>query len=214
LAGARPLCLVAVSKTQPPERLREAFAAGQRVFGENYLQEALAKQAALAELPIEWHFIGPMQSNKTRQVAEHFDWVHSVDRIKLAERLSQQRPLQLPPLQVCLQVNVSGEISKSGVAPSEVEALAHAVSRLPRLCLRGLMAIPEPSPDQALLRARFRLLRELLVSLVAGGLPLDTLSMGMSADYAVAIEEGATMVRIGSALFGARPPGRLAPRAI
>ena len=208
LSGGRPVGLVAVSKTQAAGRLREAFAAGLRVFGENYLQEALAKQQALADLAIEWHFIGPLQSNKTRAVAEHFAWVHSVDRLRLAQRLSDQRPPDMPPLQVCLQVNVSGEASKSGVAPAELAALAHAVADLPGLRLRGLMAIPEPTPDQALLRARFRQLRELRDGLAAAGLPLDTLSMGMSADYAVAIEEGATLVRIGALLFGARPGAR------
>ena len=206
LAPDRTVTLVAVSKTQPAARLREAFALGLTVFGENYLQEALEKQAALADLPIEWHFIGPLQSNKTRSVAEHFAWVHSVDRLKLAERLSAQRPPHLPLLQVCLQVNVSGEDSKSGVAPAQVVELAQAVHALPGLCLRGLMAIPEPSADAGLLRDRFALLRTLQQQLVAAGLPLDTLSMGMSADYALAIEEGATHVRIGSALFGARPP--------
>jgi len=206
LAGGRPIALVAVSKTQAAGRLREAHAAGLQAFGENYLQEALAKQAELADLAIEWHFIGPLQSNKTRPVAEHFDWVHSVDRLKLAERLSAQRPAALAPLQLCLQVNVSGEASKSGVAPAELPVLAHAVAALPGLRLRGLMAIPEPTPDAALLRGRFRLLRELRDGLIAEGLPLDTLSMGMSADYSLAIQEGATLVRIGSLLFGKRPP--------
>ena len=206
LSAGHPPALIAVSKTQTAERLRDAFSAGLHSFGENYLQEALDKQAALADLPIEWHFIGPLQSNKTRPVAEHFSWVHSIDRLKLAQRLSDQRPADLPLLQVCLQVNVSGEDSKSGVAPADLPALAHAVAALPRLQLRGLMAIPEPTPDQALLRARFAELRRLRDALVAAGLPLDTLSMGMSADYALAIEEGATMIRIGSLLFGARPP--------
>ncbi|MDE3009733.1 MAG: YggS family pyridoxal phosphate-dependent enzyme [Pseudomonadota bacterium] len=206
LSGGRPVQLVAVSKTQPPERLREAYAAGLRAFGENYLNEALDKQAALADLPIEWHFIGPLQSNKTRSVAGHFAWVHSVDRLKLAERLSAQRPPALPPLQVCIQVNVSGEASKSGIAPSALPALAHAVATLPRLRLRGLMAIPEASTDPHLLRSRFAQLRALCGQLQAQGLALDTLSMGMSADYAQALAEGATLVRIGSALFGARSP--------
>ncbi len=206
LAPDRPVTVVAVSKTQPAVRLREAFALGLSVFGENYVQEALDKQAQLLDLPIEWHFIGPLQSNKTRPVAEQFAWVHSVDRLKLAERLSAQRPPHLAPLQVCLQVNVSGEESKSGVAPADVLALAQAVQVLPGLRLRGLMAIPEPSTDQALLRARFALLRTLLHQLAAQGLPVDTLSMGMSADYPLALQEGATHIRIGSALFGARPP--------
>lgn len=204
--------LVAVSKTQPPERVREAYAAGLQAFGENYLNEALAKQTALADLPIEWHFIGPLQSNKTRPVAEHFAWVHSVDRLKLAERLSAQRPQDQPPLQVCIQVNVSGEASKSGVAPSELPALAHAVAALPRLQLRGLMGIPEATDDESLLRSRFARLRGLRDHLQAQGLALDTLSMGMSGDYALALAEGATLVRIGSRLFGARTPKTAAER--
>ncbi len=206
LSGGRPITLVAVSKTQSAERLREAFQAGLQAFGENYLQEALAKQQALADLAIEWHFIGPLQSNKTRPVAEHFTWVHSVDRLKLAQRLSDQRPPGMAPLQLCVQVNVSGEASKSGVAPAELPALAHAVAALPGVRLRGLMAVPEATPELDLLRRRFRQLRELRDSLVAAGLPLDTLSMGMSADYPLAIEEGATLVRVGSLLFGARSP--------
>ena len=206
LAGGRPVRLVAVGKGHPTAVLREAFAGGADAFGENYVQEALAKQAELRDLRIEWHFIGPLQSNKTRAVAEHFDWVHSVDGVRLAERLSQQRPLLRGPLQVCLQVNVSGESSKSGVSPHELPALAHAVAQLPGLALRGLMGIPEPSADPDLLRARFRMLRLLRDDLVRDGLGLDTLSMGMSADYPLAIAEGATLVRIGSALFGARPP--------
>jgi pyridoxal phosphate enzyme (YggS family) len=205
LSNGRPVRLLAVSKAQPAARLREAFAAGLQAFGENYLQEALAKQAALIDLPIEWHFIGPLQSNKTRAVAEHFDWLHSLDRLKLAERLSAQRPMGRAPLQVCLQVNVSGEPSKSGVTPAELPELARAVAALPGLRLRGLMAIPEATTDLAALRARFRALRALRDQLVAAGLALDTLSMGMSGDYRLAVEEGATLVRIGSALFGARP---------
>ncbi|WPP44273.1 YggS family pyridoxal phosphate-dependent enzyme [Pseudomonas sp. AN-1] len=193
--------LLAVSKTKPPAALREAFACGQRDFGENYLQEALAKQAELADLDLAWHFIGPIQSNKTRPLAEHFAWVHSVDRLKIAERLSAQRPANLPPLNVCLQVNVSGETSKSGCSPEELPALAAAVAALPNLCLRGLMAIPEPTPDVAAQRAAFARLRALRDSLP---LPLDTLSMGMSDDLEAAIAEGASWVRIGSALFGAR----------
>lgn len=193
--------LLAVSKTKPAAAVREAFAAGVRDFGENYLQEALDKQAELSELPLIWHFIGPIQSNKTKPIAEHFAWVHSVDRLKIAQRLSEQRPADLPPLNICLQVNVSAEDSKSGCAPAELAALAQAVSQLPNLRLRGLMAIPEPTDDVAAQRAAFARLREL-----RGGLPLplDTLSMGMSHDLDAAIAEGATWVRIGTALFGAR----------
>ncbi|SMB21194.1 putative enzyme [Sterolibacterium denitrificans] len=196
--------LLAVSKTWPAEAVRQARAAGQRSFGENYVQEGVEKIIALADPGIEWHFIGPLQSNKTREVAEHFAWVHGVDRLKIAERLSAQRPAALPPLQVCIQVNVSGEASKHGVAPAEVRALARAVARLPRLRLRGLMAIPEPSEDESLLRGRFRLLRELRDQLNAEGLALDALSMGMSHDFELAIAEGATIVRVGTAIFGTR----------
>jgi pyridoxal phosphate enzyme (YggS family) len=193
--------LLAVSKTKPAAAVREAFAAGLRDFGENYLQEALDKQAELSELPLIWHFIGPIQSNKTKPIAEHFAWVHSVDRLKIAQRLSEQRPTGLPPLNICLQVNVSAEASKSGCAPAELAALAQAVSQLPNLRLRGLMAIPEPTDDVAAQRAAFARLRELRDGLP---LPLDTLSMGMSHDLDAAIAEGATWVRIGTALFGAR----------
>lgn len=193
--------LLAVSKTKPAAAVREAFAAGVRDFGENYLQEALDKQAELSELPLIWHFIGPIQSNKTKPIAEHFAWVHSVDRLKIAQRLSEQRPTGLPPLNICLQVNVSAEASKSGCAPAELAALAQAVSQLPNLRLRGLMAIPEPTDDVAAQRAAFARLRELRDGLP---LPLDTLSMGMSHDLDAAIAEGATWVRIGTALFGAR----------
>ena len=193
--------LLAVSKTKPAAAVREAFAAGLRDFGENYLQEALDKQAELSELPLIWHFIGPIQSNKTKPIAEHFAWVHSVDRLKIAQRLSEQRPTDLPPLNICLQVNVSAEDSKSGCAPAELAALAQAVSQLPNLRLRGLMAIPEPTDDVAAQRAAFARLRELRDGLP---LPLDTLSMGMSHDLDAAIAEGATWVRIGTALFGAR----------
>ncbi len=200
--------LIAVSKTCPAEAVREAADAGQRDFGENYVQEALGKMTALADLRarIVWHLIGPLQSNKTREVAANFDWVHSIDRLKLAQRLSEQRPVQLEALQVCLQVNISGEASKSGVAPDEALALARAVSALPRLRLRGLMAIPEPAPDLDSQRAPHRALRELLGVLNAQGLALDTLSMGMSADLEAAVAEGATLVRIGTAIFGARAP--------
>lgn len=193
--------LLAVSKTKPAAAVREAFAAGVRDFGENYLQEALDKQAELSELPLIWHFIGPIQSNKTKPIAEHFAWVHSVDRLKIAQRLSEQRPTGLPPLNICLQVNVSAEASKSGCAPAELAALAQAVSQLPNLRLRGLMAIPEPTDDVAAQRTAFARLRELRDGLQ---LPLDTLSMGMSHDLDAAIAEGATWVRIGTALFGAR----------
>lgn len=197
--------LLAVSKTRPASALREAFACGQRDFGENYLQEALAKQAELADLELTWHFIGPIQSNKTRALAEHFAWVHAVDRLKIAQRLSEQRPAQLPPLNLCLQVNVSGEASKSGCAPAELAELARAVAELPNLRLRGLMAIPEPTDDPAAQRAAFARLRKLKEKL---GLDLDTLSMGMSHDLEAAIAEGATWVRIGTALFGARDYGQ------
>ncbi|GHT80621.1 YggS family pyridoxal phosphate enzyme [Betaproteobacteria bacterium] len=193
-----------MSKTRPPEDIRTAFAAGQRAFGENYIQEGTEKVAALAGLGIEWHFIGALQSNKTAIVARDFDWVHGIDRLRIAERLSAQREARRPPLQVCLQVNVSGEAGKSGVAPEAVMALAKAVARLPRLTLRGLMCIPEPSADQVLLRRRFALLRQLRDALVVEGLALDTLSMGMSHDLEAAIAEGATIVRVGTAIFGAR----------
>jgi pyridoxal phosphate enzyme (YggS family) len=210
LAG-RPVSgvtLLAVGKTQPPEALRAAFAAGQARFGENYVQEALDKITALADLRprLEWHLVGPLQANKTRAVAESFDWVHSVDRLRIAERLSAQRPAGLGPLQVCLQVNISGEPSKSGVAPAELPALARAVAALPGLRLRGLMAIPEPAGDLAAQRGPHRVLRQLLEALNAEGLGLDTLSMGMTADLEAAIAEGATIVRVGTAIFGGRPP--------
>jgi len=197
--------LLAVSKTQPAAAIREAAAAGIRDFGENYLQEALDKQAELSDLPLAWHFIGPIQSNKTKSIAEHFDWVHSVDRLKIAQRLSDQRPAALPPLNICLQVNVSGEASKSGCAPEELPKLAQAVAAMPHLCLRGLMCIPAPSEDPAEQRAAFARLRALRDELP---LTLDTLSMGMSQDLEAAIAEGATWVRIGTALFGARDYGR------
>ena len=198
--------LLAVSKTFPADAVREAFAAGQRQFGENYVQEALDKIAALADLrsQITWHLIGPLQSNKTRPVAAAFDWVHSVDRLKIAQRLSEQRPAELPPLQLCLQVNISGEASKNGLLPDEVLAVAQAVAQLPRVRLRGLMAIPEPAGDEAAQRAPHRALRELLVALNDAGLGLDTLSMGMSADLEAAVAEGATIVRVGTAVFGGR----------
>jgi PLP dependent protein len=200
--------LLAVSKTFGPDAVIEAAEAGQRAFGENYLQEALDKQQSVQtlrpDLALEWHFIGPIQSNKTRPLAEHFAWAHAVDREKIARRLSEQRPPNLPPLNICLQVNVSGEDSKSGVAPTEVLALAQAVTTLPGLRLRGLMAIPEPAEDVESQRKPFALLRALQQQLTEAGIPTDTLSMGMSADMDAAIAEGATIVRIGTAIFGKR----------
>lgn len=201
------MTLVAVSKTWPSTAIREAYAAGQLDFGENYLQEAAEKMAVLAELPLRWHFIGPIQSNKTAQIANSFEWAHTLDRVKIAQRLSDQRPSTMPPLNVCIQVNVSGESSKSGVAPTEVAALARAIMPLKGICLRGLMCIPEPTQDAQCLRARFRALASLLGALNAElNLSMDTLSMGMSGDMVLAIEEGATMVRVGSAIFGKRSP--------
>lgn len=202
--AADSVALLAVSKTHPAEAVREAMAAGQRVFAENYVQEGVDKIVALAAPDLEWHFIGPLQSNKTRAVAEHFDWVHSVDRLKIAERLSAQRPATRAPLNVCVQVNVSGEASKSGVDFDQLPALAHAVAALPNLRLRGLMAIPEPSADAGLMRARFRAVREAFARLQGEGLALDTLSLGMSADLEAAIAEGSTQVRVGTAIFGTR----------
>jgi hypothetical protein len=206
LPSSHAVTLVAVSKTQSAERLRAAFHCGLTRFGENYVQEAIDKQLLLHDLSIEWHFIGPLQSNKSKPVAEHFDWVHSIDRLKLAQRLSSQRPSNLAPLQVCIQVNVSGEESKSGVAPIEVLGLAQSIQTLPGLQLRGLMAIPEPSSDEKRLRSRFAQLRSLQSHLKQNGIDIDTLSMGMSADFGIAIEEGATLIRVGSALFGSRAP--------
>jgi len=197
--------LIAVSKAQSAAAIREAYTAGQTIFGENYLQEALDKQAQLTDLDIEWHFIGPIQSNKTQPIGQHFAWVHSVDRLKIAQRLNDARPAQLPPLQICIQVNVSNEDSKSGVLPAELAALATEIEKLPRLKLRGLMAIPAPTLDVNQQIAQFKLVRECYDALVAQGFALDTLSMGMSEDYAAAISQGASFVRIGSALFGARP---------
>jgi hypothetical protein len=205
-AGRDPaaVMLLAVSKTHPAARVDQAHAAGQRAFGENYVQEAIQKMDALAGRPLEWHLIGPLQSNKTRVVAARFDWVHTIESERIARRLSEQRPGTLAPLQALVQVNVSGEASKSGVPPEAAPALARAVAALPRLRLRGLMAIPEPTADAALQRARFRALRELLERLQREGLELDTLSMGMSDDLEAAIAEGATIVRVGTAIFGAR----------
>lgn len=197
--------LLAVSKTWGPEAVRAAHAAGQTAFGENYIQEAVEKMAALRDLPLQWHCIGPIQSNKTKLVAEHFQWVHTVDRLKIAQRLSEQRPAHLPPLQVCIQVNVDGGPTKSGLAPQEAAALAQAVQQLPGLRLRGLMCIPEPAPDFEAALAVFTGAKALFDALVARGFALDTLSMGMSADLDAAIAGGSTMVRVGSAIFGARP---------
>ena len=200
----REITLLAVSKTFPVEAIREAYAAGQRAFGESYLQEALDKIEMLRELPLEWHFIGPLQSNKTRPIAENFSWVHGIDRLRIAERLSAQRPPDLPPLNVCIQVNVSSEHSKSGIAPDEAAHLAQQVAQLPQLRLRGLMAIPAPERELVSQRMPFARLRELQQQLNTRGLALDTLSMGMSQDMVAAILEGATIVRVGSAIFGER----------
>lgn len=197
--------LLAVSKTKPATLIRKAFNCGLNHFGENYLQEALVKQQELSELPLTWHFIGPIQSNKTKEIAEHFQWVHSVDRLKIAERLNSQRPAHLPPLQLCIQVNISGEASKSGCQIAELTPLAQAIKTLPRLSLRGLMAIPEPTEDPTKQRAAFATLRQLKDGLNKElGLSLDTLSMGMSHDLEAAIAEGATWLRIGTAIFGER----------
>ncbi|MDX1656394.1 MAG: YggS family pyridoxal phosphate-dependent enzyme [Candidatus Competibacteraceae bacterium] len=203
--------LLAVSKTRPAPELRQAAAQGLTRFGENYLQEALDKRQALADLELEWHFIGPIQSNKTRPIAENFSWVHSVDRLKIARRLSQQRPAELPPLSICLQVNISGEASKSGLAPPEVSEVAQEVARLPNLRLRGLMAIPAPAWDFEAQRRPLARLRQLQERLIEQGLELDTLSMGMTDDLEAAVAEGATLVRIGTALFGPRPVAKSPP---
>jgi pyridoxal phosphate enzyme (YggS family) len=198
------ISLLAVSKTFAPDVIREAYRAGQRLFAESYVQEAVDKIEVLRDLPIEWHFIGPIQSNKTRAIAENFAWVHSVDRLKIAERLSEQRPTHMPPLQTCLQINISGEASKSGVDPDQAGALAHAIAKLPGLKLRGLMAVPAPSDNVAEQRFYFAQLRELRDELNREGLKMDELSMGMSHDFVAAIMEGATIVRIGTAIFGER----------
>ena len=212
-AAGRPVTdvtLLAVSKTFGPGVVREAHAAGQRAFGENYLQEAVDKIQRLSDLPLEWHCIGPIQSNKTRLVAEHFDWAHTVDRLKTAERLSAQRPADLAPLQVCIQVNIDGGSTKSGVSPGETLALARAVAALPRLCLRGLMTIPEPTGDPANQLAVHRAASALFNDIRSAGLPagarFDTLSMGMTADLEQAIAAGSTLVRVGTAIFGSRTP--------
>jgi len=200
--------LLAVSKTFPPEAVLEAIDAGQRAFGENYLQEGVDKIAAVAkarpDLALEWHFIGPIQSNKTRPIATGFDWVHTVERLKIAQRLSEQRPPERGPLNICLQVNISGEATKSGVHPSELLALAREVAALPNLRLRGLMAIPEPEADPELQRVPFARLRALAQDIVAAGIFVDTLSMGMSGDLRAAVLEGSSIVRVGSAIFGSR----------
>jgi pyridoxal phosphate enzyme (YggS family) len=210
ISAGRPVqsvTLLAVSKTFDATVVRAAHAAGQRAFGENYVQEALQKMQPLSDLrnDLEWHLVGPLQANKTAAVAAAFDWVHTVDRFKIAERLSAQRRADLPPLNVCVQVNVSGEASKAGVAPGELPTLARAVAGLPNLTLRGLMAVPEPAPAFEAQRVPHRRLRALLQDLQRDGLALDTLSMGMSADLEAAVAEGATIVRVGSAIFGARP---------
>lgn len=210
---ANSVQLLAVSKTFGPDAVAQAHASGQTAFGENYIQEAVNKITALAHLPLEWHCIGPLQSNKTRLVAEHFQWVHTVDRLKIAQRLSEQRPLHLPPLQVCIQVNVDGGGTKSGVAPPEALALAQAIAVLPRLTLRGLMCIPEPAPDFIAACAVFMRARALFDAINAAGVTLDTLSMGMSADLEAAVHSGSTLVRVGSAIFGARSTPPLAPES-
>jgi pyridoxal phosphate enzyme (YggS family) len=196
--------LLAVSKTMPAQAVRDAFAAGQLAFGENYIQEGVDKIASLVDLPIEWHCIGPIQSNKTKLVAENFAWVHSIDRLKIAERLSAQRPPHLPPLQICLQVNVDGGSNKSGVAPAELLALAQAVAKLPQLQLRGIMTIPEPTETEAATRAVHHQAKSLFDNLKTAGLAIDTLSMGMTGDLEAAVAEGSTCVRVGTAIFGAR----------
>lgn len=202
--GVEDVTLLAVSKTYGPDAVRAAYQAGQRLFGENYIQEGVEKITALRDLPLQWHCIGPIQSNKTKLVAEHFDWVHSIDRLKIAERLSAQRPTDRPPLQVCLQVNIDGGTTKSGIAAAEALDLARAVAALPNLRLRGLMTIPEPAPDFEAARAIHTSARVLFEHLNSAGLALDTLSMGMSADLDAAIAAGSTMVRVGTAIFGAR----------
>ena len=198
--------LLAVSKTFGPEAVREAFSAGQRAFGENYIQEAVEKIGLLADLPIEWHCIGPIQSNKTRLVAAHFHWAQSVDRLKIAQRLSEQRPDTLPPLNVCIQVNIDGGATKAGVAPGDALELAREVAKLPQLVLRGLMTIPDAVDDLAAQRATHARARALFDAIRAGGVEIDTLSMGMTADLESAVAEGSTMVRVGTAIFGGRPP--------
>ncbi len=196
--------LCAVSKAQSADKIRLAYEAGQTIFGENYVQEAIAKQLQLQDCAIEWHFIGPIQSNKTQLIAQHFAWVHSVDRVKIAERLASARASSLPPLNVCIQINSSEEASKSGTDIEEMVALAKAISVLPSLTLRGIMAIPAPTLDKALQHQQFQQVKQAYQQLKQAGYAIDTLSIGMSEDFEVAIEEGATIVRIGSAIFGAR----------
>ncbi len=203
--SAQSVTVLGIGKGQPPQTLAEAARCGLTQFGESYLQEALEKQAALRELPLTWHFVGRVQTNKTRVLAEQFAWVHAVDRLKIAERLAAQRPFHAPPLNICLQVNLAAEATKGGVAAAQLPALAAAVAQLPRLKLRGLMCIPPEEAQVARQRAWFAQLRVLRDELNAGGLALDTLSMGMSADFQAAIMEGSTIVRLGTALFGARP---------
>jgi hypothetical protein len=198
------LQLLAVSKAQTADKLREAYLSGQRLFGENYVQEAISKQEQLADLNIEWHFIGPIQSNKTQLIAQHFDWVHSVDRLKIAQRLSDARPSKLAPLNICIQINSSFEDTKSGADLAEVTTLATAINQLPNLKLRGVMSIPAPASDYDKQRAQFKIVSDTFNSLKQRGFIIDTLSIGMSNDYVAAIHEGATIIRIGSALFGAR----------
>ncbi|MBG9388570.1 YggS family pyridoxal phosphate-dependent enzyme [Caenimonas aquaedulcis] len=216
-AGAnRPVnevTLLAVSKTFVPDAVREAFAAGQTAFGENYIQEGVEKIGLLRDLPLQWHCIGPIQSNKTRLVAAHFDWAHTVDRLKIAQRLSEQRPEGLPPLQVCIQVNIDGGGTKSGVDPKEALALAREVAQLPRLALRGLMTLPEPAADFAAQKAVHARARALFDELKAAGLAIDTLSMGMTADLEAAIAAGSTLVRVGTAIFGGRATSSASPAA-
>jgi PLP dependent protein len=201
---ADAVTLLAVSKTFGADAVRQAFAAGQTAFGENYIQEGVDKIAQLADLPLQWHCIGPIQSNKTRLVAGHFDWVHSVDRLKIAQRLSEQRPAQLPPLQICIQVNIDGGPTKAGVVPEEALALAHAVAALPNMRLRGIMTIPEPAIDFVAACVVHKRARGLFDALNAAGLGLDTLSIGMSSDLEAAIASGSTLVRVGTAIFGGR----------
>lgn len=203
--GSPPVALVAVSKMQPIAAIRAAFAAGQRAFGENYVQEALEKIANLADLPLEWHFIGSLQSNKARAVAEHFDWFHAVDRVKIAQSLGQARPAGKAPLNVLIQVNISNEATKGGVAPGEASAIAVALQPITGVRLRGLMGMAAPTDDITEQRRQFKLLHDVFIDLKRQGLPLDTLSMGMSQDFEAALAEGATMLRIGSAVFGERP---------
>lgn len=204
VSSDRPVTLVAVSKTKPAAQIREAFLAGQTHFGENYLQECISKQAELSDLPIIWHYIGPIQSNKTQLIAQHFSWVHSIDRLKIAKRLNDARPAEMPPLQICIQINISNESTKSGVLIAELEGLASAFSEFERLKLRGLMVIPAPSQDVTQQSSQFSAIKSAFDALNNKGFELDTLSMGMSSDYLVAIKNGANMVRVGSKIFGAR----------